>query len=186
MICFGGSEIDWGAVGAFGTMSASIIALFASWLAIKAPQWNKNQDRRESTGEVLAAADEALRLYAEAHTMTVGTDKWSTKSVSVLRIKAAHLYETLDRLVGRPSLTDGAIAVGAGAMSILHLLRSLETTEEIRQKKMARLANSKESRVFAMMVDSATPARETIEAAQALVDVVQERICRVKKYAKIV
>ena len=172
-------------MGAVGTLLASIIALVASWLAIKALQWSKNQDRRESTGEVLVAADEALRLYAEAHTMTVGTDKWSTNPVSVLRIKAAHLYETPDRLVGRPSLTDGAIAVGAGAMSVLHLLRSLETMEEIRQKKMARSASSKEGRVFAMMIDSATPARETIEAAQALVEVVQERICRVKKYARI-
>jgi hypothetical protein len=182
MICLGHGTVDWSAVSAVGTLLASAIALLASWLALKAPQWSKQADRRESTQEVLAASNEALKLYDEAYALTSDDQKWPT--VTVLRIKSIHLHETLNRLIARPSLTDGAITVGAGAMSILAMLQSLETVEEIRQKRMARITNSKEGRIVAMMTIASTPAKETIEAAQELVDVVRQRIRRVEIYIR--
>ena len=187
MICFGKGSIDWNAVSAIGTLLASAIALLASWLALKAPEWSKKRDRRESTGEILAASDEALNLYCEAQVLATGDNKWPTKAVSVLRIKSAHLHETLNRLVSRLSLTDGAIAVGAGAgaMSILAMLQSLQTADEIRRERTARLVSIKERPFGAMMVDASTPVKETIEAAQELVEVVRKRIIDVKKHAKI-
>ena len=184
MMCFGQGSIDWNAVSAIGTLLASAIALLVSWLALKAPEWSKKKDRRESTGEVLAASNQALNLYYEAQILAAEDNKWPTKAVSVIRIKSAHLHETLNRLVSRPSLTDGAISVGAGAMSILAMLQSLQTTEEVRQERMARLGSSKEGRFGAMMVMASTPAKETIEAAQELVEVVRQRISRVEEYTK--
>jgi hypothetical protein len=185
MICFGHGTIDWSAVGAVGTLLASGIALLASWLALKAPEWNKSADRSESTNEVIKATEEALELYAQARQMVAANGNWASPTVITLRTRADHVYQTLDRLVGRPSLTDGAIAVGAGGMSIMAILRRLDTTEEIRQARLSRASANSPERIGAMFVDATAPARQSIEATQEIVKVVLERMDRVRKYAKI-
>lgn len=75
MICFGKGTIDWDAVSAVGSILASFVALFVAWLALKAPEWGKQADRREASAEVLSAAEEALSIYREAHQMAVVDEK---------------------------------------------------------------------------------------------------------------
>ena len=185
MLWLGNGAIDWDAVSAVGTLLASAIALLASWLAMKAPEWNKQADRRESTHEVLRATSEALTLFDEAKTLAIINNTWSTKPVTSFRIRATHLHETIDRLISRPSLSDGAITIGAGAMSILVMLRSLETREELQEKYMAQRSRKGGDLVAAMYIDAVPAAAATIESTQEVVDIVQERMARVKRYAKI-
>lgn len=183
MLCFGSGAIDWNAVSALGSILASFVALFVAWLALKAPEWGKRADRREASAEVLSAAEEALGLYKEAHQMAVVDEKWPSEKVIPLRIRASHLHETLDRLISRPWLTDGVIAVGAGAMSILSTIKSTATFEELLEARRPTQSQSKIEKMLASYVNASAPARSTIEGLETTVAVVEERMARVQAHS---
>lgn len=180
MLWLGNGAIDWDAVSAVGTLLASAIALLASWLALKAPEWNKQADRRESTHEVLRATAEAITLFNEAKALA-NVDTWPAKPVTSVRIRAAHLHEAMDRLISRPSLSDGAITIGAGAMTILVILSALKTTEELQEKFLI------DGLSHNMLPDitELPAAKRTLGVTQEVVNIVQERMQRVKRYAKL-
>jgi type II secretory pathway pseudopilin PulG len=170
--------IDWEAVSAIGTIAATLVALFASWLAIRAPEWSRRADRREATSEVLRATGEAIEIYRGAAQL-VAEKSWPDDLVTLIRIRADHLYATLDRLIGRPSLTDGAIAVGAGAMSILAAIRNIPSSTETVREVSARGGDPR----FARMVETVRPAKLVLESAADVVEVVERRVERVRAYA---
>lgn len=180
MVCFGSGTIEWNAVSAVGSFFASFVALFVAWLALKAPEWSKADDRLQAIHEILAATNEALTIYREAHQLVTVDNKWPKEIVIPLRIRSTHLYQTLDRLIARPSLTDGPIIVGAGAMSILAVISSLSTTEELRRER-GKASPQGVAGSLARYVDSVTPAKQSLEAAAAVVAVVEERMRRVQK-----
>ncbi len=183
MVCFGKGAIDWNAVSAVGSILASLVALFVAWLALKAPEWGKRADRREASAEVLSAAEEAIGIYREACDLAIVGEKWPTEDVVPLRIRAAHLHETLDRLISRPWLTDGMITVGAGAMSILSTIRSISTFEELREARRPLGRMRPVDELVASFVDCHAPALTTLEGLEATVKVVRERMARVQSHA---
>jgi hypothetical protein len=169
---------NWEALSAIGSLSAAFVALLASWLALRAPEWNKRGDRREATEEVLHATSEALEIYRGAADL-VNERVWPDDLVTLIRIRAAHLHATLDRLIGRPSLTDGAIAVGAGAMSILAAIQGIPTATETIRAASLRGGDPR----LARMVETIKPAKLVLDSAADVVTVVETRAARVRTYA---
>ena len=183
MICFGPGEIDWEAISAVGTVSASFIALFASWLAIRAPEWARAAERKEATDEVVFATREALSLYEFARSLTAPEMGWPTEAVLPMRIKAGHLTVTLDRLISRPSLSDGAIATGAGALNIMEVLASLQTVEETRRDAIARAPAGIEGRI-ARYAGSRLQVLPIMEGLESAAEIVRARMEGLERHRK--
>lgn len=166
--------IDWNAVSAVSTAVAAIIALLTSGLALKAPEWSRKAERRDTTHEVLRAVEEAMAVYREAAKL-VENGSWAEDLMFRTRIKASHLYGTLDRLIGRPCLTDGAIAVGTGAISVLAAVIGIPSPNDAIERAMPRSS--------APMPATANSAKVVIDAVAEIVKIVEERSVRVKLYS---
>lgn len=179
MSCENNGSIDWNAIGAISTASAAIIALLASWLALKAPEWSRKAERRDATQEVLRAVREALAVYHGAAKL-VESKAWPDDLTSLIRIRASHLHATLDRLLNRPSLTDGAIAIGAGAMSVLNAIIGIPNSQEAKERAFARSHNPN----LAQFIDVMGPAKVVLDSAGKVVEVIEVRVRRVEDYMK--
>ena len=70
---------------------------------------------------MLSATREAILLFDEAK-MVFARASWRDAPSAVLAARADHLHMTLDRLLNRPELTDGAIVAGSGAMRLLEAI----------------------------------------------------------------
>jgi hypothetical protein len=178
MICFGNANIDWEAVSAVGTLLASLIALFASWLAVKAPEWSKHADWKNSTGEVLKATQGALLIYNEARALTSNNNVLQSENVKRLRIRADHLKSALEVLLTRPSLSDGAIVLGSGCVSFLAALQNLNTVEEY-GRNQAFFGDHDGEQALAGAIATA---KAHVERIGEIVTVVTERMVRVENY----
>jgi hypothetical protein len=113
-----GIVIDWRAIEAIGTITVALAAVYAALVAIYAPRWQRERNRSEATAEVLSAIREAVLLFDEAK-MVFARASWRDSASAVLGARADHLHMTLDRLLNRDGLTDGAIIAGSGAMRLL-------------------------------------------------------------------
>jgi hypothetical protein len=172
MICFGEGPFNWEALNAIGTFLAVVVALGASWSAIRIPERTRENDRRDATAEVLKAATDSISIYRDAAEL-VSKNTWPDEEVTALRIRSHHQYQTLERLISRPALTGGGVAVGAGAMSIVATIRDIPTACETKR------AIGAGPGVGARYVDAVGPARVAIEAAAAVVALVEDRARRV-------
>jgi hypothetical protein len=113
--------VDWSAVAAIGTVCLALVAGYAATVAVYAPRWQRRRNRSEATAEVLSATREAILLFDEAK-MVFARASWRDAPSAVLAARADHLHMTLDRLLNRPELTDGAIVAGSGAMRLLEAI----------------------------------------------------------------
>lgn len=173
-------SVNWDAVAAVSTLAATIVALFASWLAIKVPEWSRNAERLSATHEILLAVQETVLLFYGARKLAESST-WDGDLVSIIRIRSSHLYVTIDRLISRPYLSDGAIAVGAGAMSVLDEIKKIPTAAEIFEKNR----NNKRGLYdpgLAKYVQTISLTRQIISSIEQIVDVVKSRASRVEKY----
>lgn len=177
MSCEATNSIDWNAIGAISTAAAAIIALLASWLALKAPEWSRKAERQDATLEVLRAVKEAVAIYGGA-AESVANKAWPDDLASLIRIRAMQLHATLDRLLNRPSLTDGAIAIGSGAMSVLAAIIAIPNSQEARERAFSRSHDSK----LARFIDVVGPAKIVLDSAGQVVEVVQARARKVEDY----
>ena len=127
-------EMGWDAVGAIATTGATVVALWASWQAIRAPEKARLSDQLDATKQVLRSAEEALAVQA-ALARLVESRIASDDAVIELRAHASHVAATLERLIARPTLRDDAIATGAGAMAIAEAIATVSTLEEARSNR---------------------------------------------------
>lgn len=118
---FTGLTIDWSAVAAIGTILLALVAAYAATIAVYAPRWQRRRERAEATAEVLSATREAILLFDEAK-MVFARASWRDAASATLAARADHLRMTLDRLLDRPQLTDGAIVAGSGAIRLLEAI----------------------------------------------------------------
>jgi hypothetical protein len=118
MICFGNGTANWEAIGAIATAVATIVALWSSWNAIRMPQRAEERARREATREIILASEEAVAIF-EVSKGALAFPIAPPDALDTAAARADHICQTLDRLLNRTSLTDGAIATGAGAMRLM-------------------------------------------------------------------
>lgn len=116
-----GVTIDWAEVWAICTVILALVAAYAATVAVYAPRWQRRRDRAEATAEVLSATREAILLFDEAK-MVFARASWRDQASALLAARADHLHMTLDRLLGRPELSDGTIIAGSGAMRLLEAI----------------------------------------------------------------
>ena len=115
----------WG--GAFG----SLFAVLGAYLL---ENWRRSSHDRASRSEVI---NEVLRAYREARAVYDAAlqdfPKASRKSQRAMevRAKAGMAADTLDRLLNKPHLTDGSIAVGSGGIALMRIvIRGAEVLDE--------------------------------------------------------
>ena len=116
---------NWDAISAIATFVATATAFAFSLLALKAPGWERSEDRSEFTAEVLEATRDAIRIFQEAAKIADSGDAaWERVAA-----RARHTRTALTILLQRPSLTDGGITTGAGALQLLEaVIRQHELT----------------------------------------------------------
>ena len=176
--------MNWDAIAAIATAIATIVALWASTSALEAPEKQKLADRKEGTLEILRAAEDSLVLHKHLCDLIEKQKKWPDTDVVSIRIKADHLRMTLDRLLSRAHLSDGAIAVGAGCMSILSTIGSIESHGEMLTRRRAELSKDSRERMMAMMLGPMSEAAPRIIGAKAVASVVRERMEKVRAYVE--
>lgn len=160
--------VTWDAVSAIATLAATLVALWASVNAIRGPERDRRRDRKEATHEIMSATAEVIRIFNEAWDHI----SYQDPALPELASLADHARLTLDRLISRPSLTDGAIATGVGAMQLAgavvysQLALDKGTPEFI-------------GRAFVSAADREEVARKTMVAAKPVVKIVEDRANRV-------
>jgi hypothetical protein len=175
-------KTNWEAVSAISTAVATIVALAASWLALKSPQWDRERDRLSTAREILRASREAILVfYGLQRLFSLGSRDESV--IRTIRIRCDHIFFTLDRLLSRPNLSDGIIAVGAGAMSILQAIKMIPTKSELVSSARANLAER--DKKFAALFTPFEPSNDEIESIGEIVKVVISRAKLVEAHYKI-
>lgn len=108
---------NWNAVSAVATTLATIVAACAAAIAVLLPQRQRAEDRSEATAEILKSTAHAIAIFEEASDhFELATKNAKLQSFAA---KAEFNHIALDRLLSRPSLTDGAIVTGAAGMKLL-------------------------------------------------------------------
>lgn len=156
--------LDWDGINAVATFSATAIALAATGVAVWMPRWTRLRDRSDTTNEIIEATGEAVDLFRDA-TRRMG-NATCTRTIKLLGAKASYLRVALDRMISRPELTDGAIAVAAGAIQILIAIEA----------EAAKYRNVNDSKFAPMIVSDLNYFGE-------VVPVILERAERVAAYA---
>lgn len=107
--------VNWDAVSAIATFFATVTAFFFSLLALRAPGRARSEDRSEFTSEILSATETAINIFHTAKKISDPRDEaWE-----LVAARARHTRVALQILLQRPSLTDGGITTGAGALTLL-------------------------------------------------------------------
>lgn len=158
-------KIDWNAIAAVATAIATAVALWSSWNAIRLPEKERARERRAATREVLRGARGAIVLFRVA-LKVYGGQTWKSVIARRLRAKALHLHATIDRLLTKPNLSDGAISTGIGAMQIL---KEVEEASDIFFERDG--------------IDFGTRAQAHLEPIVPLVKLVRLRYKKVKAYS---
>lgn len=130
----------WEALAAIATAAATLVALFAAVSALIAPQLEARRQWEESTEEILYAADDAFEIF-DATRELLETD-WKDEDLAKLQARASCGRGALEQLVRRPSLTDGAVFTGAGAIALLEIVLAVEHKRTIGGRLAARLRDS--------------------------------------------
>ena len=104
-----------------GGLGAGLAVFLAAALDDRRRKAQLLQDRAEAIKEVLRATDAAMFIFTQAH-RTFRNERWKSELAGGLAARASQLRETLERLLGRPALTDGAIFVGAGAKALMDIV----------------------------------------------------------------
>jgi hypothetical protein len=118
---FSGMTIDWNGVEAVATIGLILVAAYAATIAVYAPRWQRARERSETTAAVLSATREAILLFDEAK-MVFARASWRDQASAMLAARADHLHMTIERLLNRPELSEGAIVAGSGAMRLLEAI----------------------------------------------------------------
>ena len=108
---------DW--LGMVGAMLGTMMAIGG---AVAIDRQKVASERRASILEVMRVSDEALALHQKALDC-FPTEHWKSSAAAKIGIEADQLNLTADRLLNRPHLTDGAIQVGAGIMTLMQTIK---------------------------------------------------------------
>lgn len=108
---------DW--LQFFGGALGAILAVFgAAYVADLSQAAALLRDRGSAISEVLRATDRAFEVYENAVKKFPFEGSESPTAAGICA-EASQVRMTLDRLLSRPTLTDGAIEVGAGAIALM-------------------------------------------------------------------
>ena len=113
----GARPADW-----LGLVGAMLGTMMASGGAVAIDRQKVANERRSSIREVLRAAVECVSLFDIAKSRFKHLT-WKSDEAAIIGAEADQLSATLDRLLSRPQLTDGAINVGSGAMRLMQSIR---------------------------------------------------------------
>ncbi len=130
---------DWNMWSAIATAVATASALLFSLISLGAPARAEKRQRQATTEEVLYASSESLKVFYQVDHL-VRSPHWNEEGLKFLKVKADHWRLTLERLIDRPFLTDGAIFTGAGAISLLDIVSRIQTQEDLVQQDLDRQA----------------------------------------------
>lgn len=171
-MCVGQVGWNWDAISAIATATGTLGALAFSTLALGAPGREARRQRRESTEEILRATDDALEIF-ESTRVIVDVGPWDDGALGKLQARAFHGQKALEQLIKRPSLTDGAIYTGAGAISLLESILAIKHQKELIAKMMGAMRERQHG--LAGRIDAGTPAKQIIAEGLAVVEVTKAR-----------
>lgn len=107
----------WSGLSAIAAAFAAAVSAFAVIQAVYLPDRERAKDRSEATHEIMEASAKAVSLFNQA--LWISKREGNRLEFGELSPRASHLHVALDRLLNRPSLSDGAIITGAGAMQLM-------------------------------------------------------------------
>jgi hypothetical protein len=169
---------NWDAISAIATAIATFFALGFSYLALTAPERESRRQRRESTLEILRSTDLAFEILGDAEDLVEGP-RWDDRELGKLQAKADHGKRALEQLIQRPSLTDGAIFTGAGAIALMDLILGIEPQAALTARASA--AAREEGFMGAVRVDPKSRAKNVLEDCAAIAEVTMDRAERVRR-----
>lgn len=179
MACVESGGWNWDAISAVATAIGTGIALVFSALALWAPAREAERQRRESTLEILRAAEEAFTTFNEA-AKVVRIGPWSDAALGKAQARAVHGKAALEQLIQRPSLTDGAIYTGAGAIALLGTILGIEHQRDAMTRALLNARARNEG--GAVRIDAGLPAKRLLESGDEIMEVTKERAERVRQH----
>lgn len=158
----GAKPADW--LGLVGAMLGTMMAIGG---AVMVDRYKVANERIESIREVIRASERGIELYDTART-TFKNLRWKSDEAAIIAAEADQWNATIDRLLSRPHLTDGAINIGTGSM---RLMQSVRRAADVFQESNG---DNFGDRAFDILIESVT-----------VVENVTRRISSVKEYHKL-
>jgi len=108
-------------------------------------------------------------------------ERWSESARGLMRVQADHQRRTLEILVQRPHLTDGAIFTAAGASSLLDVLLGIEGESELIERARSAMADQGMPGL-AVRIDARKSALEALEYAEIVAKSTIDRLAGVCRH----